>query len=265
MRLGAAVAYYGLVAMVPTLTVVAAVLTLFVDGARLHTLLVEVLTPAFGSASEQVATLVVDTLAQMSSSLGLVGAGTVAFGATVFVAALVDVADEIWELPPGSGVLSTIRRRFMAFVSVVVVSVGLLAVLALRAIVDAVAGIVPALGATETWWANAVMLAAIAAALVALYRLVPSTTVPWRAAAGAGVVMAPMVAVGTVAIGAYLERVAARSTLAAAGGVLLMLVWLYYEAQIVLVGVVLSRVLAERQDGPGSAAADDHGPTKPKP
>ncbi len=265
MRLGAAIAYYGLVAMVPTLTVVAAVLTVFIDGARLHALLVEVLTPAFGAASDQVATLVVDTLAQTSSSLGLVGAGTVAFGATIFVAALMDVADEIWELPPGSGIVSTIRRRFMAFVSVVAVSVGLLAVLALRAITGAVAGIVPILAATETWWANAVTLAAIVAALVALYWLVPSTTVPLRAASVAGVVMAPLVAVGTVAIGAYLERVAARSTLAAAGGVFLVLVWLYYEAQIVLVGVVLSRVLAQRQEVAGSAAVDDHGPTKPNP
>jgi membrane protein len=68
------------------------------------------------------------------------------------------------------------------------------------------------------------------------------------------------VAIGTVAIGAYLRRYAASSLLGATGSVFLLLIWIYYEAQIILAGAEFTRTLARRGIDP-SPSLDDDGKT----
>ena len=65
-----------------------------------------------------------------------------------------------------------------------------------------------------------------------------------------------MLAVGTVLVGAYLQRYAASSLVTVTGSVFLLLLWIYYVGQIVLVGAEFTRVLALRSMGSTSASAD---------
>lgn len=68
---------------------------------------------------------------------------------------------------------------------------------------------------------------------------------PWRAALIGAAVTAAFVAVGTWALGEYIERIGDSSLAGAAGATVLVAVWIYYTAQILLAGAVMTRVLAD--------------------
>ena len=89
-----------------------------------------------------------------------------------------------------------------------------------------------------------------------LFRYLTDVRVPWRAAVVGAVVTSVMLAVGTVLVGAYLRRFASSSLVGATGSVFLVLLWIYYEAQIVLMGAEFTRVLAlPRGMAPGQVEA----------
>ena len=93
--------------------------------------------------------------------------------------------------------------------------------------------------------------------LVLLFRFLPDAEVRWRPAIVGGAVTAVFVAIGTVAIGAYLRRVGGTSVAGATSSVFLVLVWIYYEAQIVLAGAELTRTLDLASDAGRSSLGDD--------
>jgi len=246
LRLGAALAYYGLTALVPTLTLVAGIIAIVVDAERLRDFLRGVFGPVLGAEADRLADAVVEALPSGLGALGPLGVAALALGGTVFVVALMDVADEIWELPPRGGPLGALRRRFAAFGGILGLAVGLLVLLALGAFVDLVAPVVPGIGSLTGVAGRLGALAAVATVLVAVYLLAPSVPVPPRPAVVAAAVAAPMAVLGTLGVGVYLDRVAATSAATVAGAAFLLLVWFYVEAQILLAGLVLSRTLAER-------------------
>jgi len=79
-----------------------------------------------------------------------------------------------------------------------------------------------------------------------LFRLVPDVIVPWRSALLGGIVTATMVTVGKSLLGIYLGRASFTSAFGAAGSFVVLVVWVYYAAQILLFGAELSRVHARK-------------------
>ncbi|MBV1892749.1 MAG: YihY/virulence factor BrkB family protein, partial [Ilumatobacteraceae bacterium] len=106
-----------------------------------------------------------------------------------------------------------------------------------------------------TSWALGVL------ALTLLLRYLTVVRVPWPSAIIGGAITAAMVAIGAVAIGAYLRRFATTSLAGATGSIFLFLIWMYYEAQIVLAGAELTRALADSaspdQREPGASPGND--------
>ena len=184
--------------------------------------------------------------------------------------ALQDALNTIWEVPVRSGVRRSVLRRLLAFGLVFATGGVLMVSFAL----NAVTGLIGRLAPDSPAWAPLAELVGTAASwalgvgvLALLLRYLPDVRTPWRSALVGATITALFVAVGTVAIGAYLRRYAATSLLGVAGSVFLVLLWIYYEAQIVLAGAELTRVLAirsagdDRQTGahPGEDAAGDVG------
>lgn len=88
-----------------------------------------------------------------------------------------------------------------------------------------------------------------------LFRYLTDVRVPWPPALVGGVVTAAVLAVGTVLLGVYLRRYAASSLAGATGSVFLVLLWIFYVAQIVLVGAEFTRVLSRRHQADGRVGA----------
>ena len=103
-----------------------------------------------------------------------------------------------------------------------------------------------------------------------IYRFLPDVRLAWRDVWTGAFVTAILFTIGKQLIGLYLGRSSVASSYGAAGSVVVLLLWVYYSAQIVLLGAELTRVYAEQREGkappPNEVArrdADAH-PSAPK-
>lgn len=250
-RLGAGLAYYGLFAIVPLLAVALAVAGLVISQADVQEYLADQLSGLLGVDADRVAQALSEVLegTGVLTGLGLVGAASLFLTASLLVLALQDAFNTIWERPVRSGIRQSVLRRLVAFVvvaaagAVIIVSFAVNAVTALldRLAPDLaiVASLQELIGLLATW--------VLAIGVVALlFRYLTDVRVPWVPATVGAAITAAMLAVGTVVLGVYLRRYAATSLIGATGSVFLVLLWIYYEAQILLVGAELTRVLTRR-------------------
>ena len=259
-RLGAGIAYYALFALVPIITLSIVVAQWFVGEPEVAGAIEDLVDRA--GVDPSVAQALTSEVERTSTqaSLGIIGFGSLVFTGVLVFFAVQDAFDEIWDLPVAKGWRS-IRRRLTALV---VVAGGAM-LLVLVVVVSTVSGIVESLvpgagsfhdaisvvvGFLGSW---AVLVGGIALVFQVLTR--PRLAlVPLLIGAASTAVL---LAVGTKVLGWYLEHFGSTSLGGAAGGVLLVLVWLYYVSQMVLVGAHFTRVLDERHDGtPGDAQPD---------
>ena len=103
-------------------------------------------------------------------------------------------------------------------------------------------------GATLWQLLNALLSFALVSGLFTLiYRVVPDAEIAWRDAFVGGALTALLFTVGKLAIGFYLGRGTVGSAYGAAGALLVLLVWIYYSAQILFLGAEFTQVYANRR------------------
>src|SRR6185437_10757729 len=96
-------------------------------------------------------------------------------------------------------------------------------------------------------WFNMLMAFVLVAALFGtIYKVLPSVRIAWRDVTIGAVVTAALFSLGKYAIGVYVGNSGLASTYGAAGSIILLLVWVYYSAQIFLFGAELTRSYAHR-------------------
>jgi membrane protein len=96
-------------------------------------------------------------------------------------------------------------------------------------------------------WTNSLISFGLAALLFAtIYKVLPSVRLGWKDVAVGALITALLFAVGKFAIGAYLSSSTVASTYGAAGSVIVVLLWVYYSAQVFLLGAELTRGYACR-------------------
>jgi YihY family inner membrane protein len=184
--------------------------------------------------------------AQPHGFTGLVGIAVLLFAAAGFVGSLQDALDKIWEAPPRSdGVWSFLRNKLFSFSLVLAAAFLLLVSLVLSTVMTSLAGrFTTALGLpegiVETVIATANFLLSVLI-FAAIFKFVPSVFVSWRAAAAGGLFTAILFALGRFALAWYLGREAEASAYGAATSLVLLLIWIYYSAQILFLGAQFSQ------------------------
>jgi membrane protein len=109
-------------------------------------------------------------------------------------------------------------------------------------------------------WINFLFAFVLVATLFAtIYKVLPSVKIAWRDVTIGSFVTALLFTAGKFAIGAYIGNSGVASTYGAAGSVVLILIWVYYSAQILLYGAEFTHAFAYRfgsyAKGPGDPAA----------
>ncbi len=250
-RIGAGIAYYALFALVPFLTLSIWLAQLLVDDEAVNDFF-EKIGAALNVGDEAVGALVAEISRESTQSgLGLIGFGSLLFAAAVVFSALQDAFDEIWALPVERGFRNKLQRRLKSFV--VVGGGGIIIMLAL--VINAVSGLierlipgkstvldrVPDLFSFVSGWVVLIFGLAI------LYQVLTRHRIN-RVAVGIGsAITAGLLAIGTQLLNWYLAHFASQSLTGALSSVFLVLLWLYYVAQIVLVGGHLILVLDRRR------------------
>jgi membrane protein len=270
-RMGAALAYYTLFSLAPLLLIVVSVAGLVWGGDAVRGELVEQLGILLGDAA---ATTIEGMLKSVAWPVGgwlntLLGLALMLIGATTVFAELQDALDTIWRVParPVQGWLNWLRARLLSFGLILGLSFLLLVSLLLGA----------AMSAAETWWkpwfgqwlyvaaiANTLISQGLVVAVFALiFKWMPRARIAWRDVLLGAFVTAGLFELGRRAIGAYLQGSGVVSGFGAAASVVALLVWVYFSAQILLIGAeftwAYARVLGSRREsavGPAQARAN---------
>jgi membrane protein len=269
--MGAALAFYTLFSLAPLLLIVISVAGLVFgeEAARGQ------ITSQLGSLmGERGASAVQDLLASVAkpaegsfaTALGLV---LLFIGATTVFGELQDSLDRIWRVPArarSGGWFSLVRSRLLSFG--MILAIGFLLIVSLvvsAALATAGRWLEPVFGG---WYVvalvtNAVGSFALVAAMFALiYKVMPRVHVQWRDVWIGALFTAMLFNLGKWLIGLYVGRSGVISGFGAAGSLVVVLLWVYYSAQIFLIGAEFTWVYANsfgsRRSGLATATLPDH-------
>lgn len=147
--------------------------------------------------------------------------------------------------------MNFITKRVLSFGMVLTIAFLLVVSLAASALLSGLFGQIEAAlgpaGATFAWVGDLVLsLALFTLLFAAIFRVLPDAEVAWRDVWVGAFVTALLFVVGKFAIGFYLGRSDPGAAFGAAGSVIVVLVWLYYTALILLAGAEFTQVWAER-------------------
>jgi membrane protein len=181
----------------------------------------------------------------------LISTGVLLVGATTVFAELQSALDRIWHVPPAqkpSGIVATLRARLLSFGLILGMVFLLMVSLAVSAGVAAfgtfTSGLLPGAEALLQVLNFAVSLGVATLLFARIYKLMPSTRIAWRDVWVGAIVTAILFELGKFLIGLYIGTTGVASGYGAAGSLVVVLVWVYYSAQIFLLGVEFTWVYA---------------------
>ena len=80
----------------------------------------------------------------------------------------------------------------------------------------------------------------------AIYRFLPDTRIEWVDVILGGAVTSLLFSIGKLALGIYLGKATFASTYGAAASIIILILWVYYSAQIFFLGAEFTKVFANR-------------------
>jgi membrane protein len=264
---GASLAFYCAFSLAPLLVILLAVSGWVVGTETAYAQLKAQLTSLFGEAS---ATTLLEAMRKSQSPEGglaaIISVSTLFIGATTVFAALESALETIWQsahMAP-KGVRGWVRARLLSFG--VILAVGFLLLISLT-VSTALTSLRGAVAARETGWVviasivDFLLSIAVVTGLIALiYRYMPARRLPWHPILWGALVTALLFHLGKWAISLYLGHSTQPSAFGAAASFAALLLWLYYSAQIFLLGAEFTACLAgvEREDDLGQEKPSAH-------
>jgi membrane protein len=246
--LAAALAYYAIFSIAPLLLISIYLASLFLDrSAAVEDLTNEMIGVIGPSGSDAIKEMLhAAGTAQPEGWAGLVAIAVLLFAATGFVGGLQDALDKIWDAPPREdGIWGFIKTKLFSFTLVLAAAFLLLISLVLSTAMTALTGrFTTTLGLPEGIVQAVILIVNFllaAAVFAAIFKFVPSVAVTWRAAIAGGLFTAVLFALGRFALAWYLGREAEASAYGAATSLVLLLIWVYYSAQILFLGAQFSQ------------------------
>jgi membrane protein len=200
---------------------------------------------------------------------GLIGVLTLLFGASGVFTELHESLDKLWEVrkKPGQGFWAMLRERFLSFGMVLVIGFLLLISLLLSSGLSAMAGLVgqglPAVVLQGINFLTSVVVMTLLFA--AIYRFLPSERLPWSDLWVGSLGTSIAFVIGKFLMGFYLGRANVGSAYGAAGSLLVLLVWIYYAAQIFFFGAEFTQSYARRHGSLLSRSVADQSSLAPMP
>jgi membrane protein len=265
-RLGAALAYYAVFSIGPLLVVVIAVAGLAFGQDAVRTEVTGALKDLLGDAGAKgIEAMLAQASQPRQGSLALiVGAATLVLGAVGVVVQLKDALNTIWDVDARkeSGLWGFVRTYIISTAAVLALAFLLLISMLIAAAVSALGSLLfPGIGAAIAQTFNlALNFVAMTIIFAMMFKWLPDVEVSWRDVMIGAAVTAVLFTFGRFAIGLYLGSTKAESAFGASASLVVVLVWVYYTAQIVFLGAEFTQVFARRY---GSLAAKEQAGSRP--
>ena len=252
--MGAALAYYTVFSIAPLLVIVIAIGALvFSQDVAQNAIMDQARNLIGDNGAKAIESMLASAQKPKQGTIASVlGILALVIGATSVLAELEANLNRIWgvEAAKLSGLWHFIRARLLSLG--MILAVGFLLVVSL-----VMSAAIAALGKYWGGWiggadilleaVNFVVAVGVSTALFALiYKYMPRATVLWRDVWVGALVTSLLFSVGKLLIGIYLGKAGIESAYGAAGALVILLVWVYYSAQIFLLGAEFTKVYADR-------------------
>ncbi len=254
-RLAAALAYFTIFSLAPLLIIAISIAGLFFGEEAARGALSGQLDSLLGQQGAEAIQEMLAASSQQEAAGTLatvVGVVTLLFGAAGVFGQLQDALNTIWEVAPkpGRGVWGFVQDRFLSFAMVLGTGFLLLVSLLLSTVLSAAGRIVvgEAFDQTILWQGvNLLVQAVVTFGLFTLiFKVLPDARIAWRdVLLGAGITTLLFV-VGRFLIDLYLRTTGTGSAYGALGSLIVLLIWIFYSAQILLFGAEFTQVYAQR-------------------
>ncbi|HZQ62199.1 MAG TPA: YihY/virulence factor BrkB family protein, partial [Casimicrobiaceae bacterium] len=199
-----------------------------------------------------------------------IGAVTLLIGATTVFGELQSALDRIWRSPAAEkkeGLWNLVRTRFLSFGLILAIGFLLLVSLVVSAGISALGSLWGSwLGGLEfvLQAVNFVVSLAIVTVLFAMiYRFLPRARIGWHDVWIGAAVTALLFTIGKFLIGLYIGKSSVVSGFGAAGSLAVVLIWVYYSAQIFLLGAEFTWVYSYRYGSHKGEAMPAHAGSTP--
>jgi len=259
--MGASLAYYTVFSISPLLLIVISVAGLVFGRDAVQGQIVAQLGGLMGDQGAEAVQALLQSASEPSKGIGgtIVGVALLVLGAITVFNELQNALDRIFEAPArakSSGIWNLLRTRLLSFGLVLGLGFLSLVSLVLSAALSAMSGLWGGMeeGIIATIIDHGMSLALSAVLFAMIYRFMPRVKVEWHDVWIGAFVTAVLFEVGKFAIGLYIGKSAVASGFGAAGSLVVLLVWVYYSAQVFLLGAEFTWVY-QRSHGSQAASA----------
>lgn len=261
-RLGAALAYYSVFSLGPLIVIAISIAGLAFGGEAVQGQVLDSLRTLLGETGTQAVESMLKGADRPYEGIvtTIVGVGTLLFAAIGVVVQLKDALNTVWEVetPPGSGIWRFARTYILSLAGVLALGFLLLVSMLLTAALSAAGKYVaPYLPEAALQMAGfAASFAVISLLFAMMFKWLPDAEVGWRDVWLGAILTAALFEVGKFLIGLYIGKQGLESTYGAAASIVVVLIWVYYSAQLVLMGAEFTNAYARRYGSQRTSSPD---------
>lgn len=265
--IGAAIAFYTVFSLAPLMLIVIGVAGFFWGEEAVRGELMRQVSTMVGDSGAQAVEAVVQSGAnepQQGMVATIVSVTFLLIGATRVFAELQSALDRIWKVPARektTGIWKLVRARLLSFGLVLSLAFLLLVSLVVSTVLSALGSWA---GALLPGWElilqilNTLVSFGILTVLFAMiFKFMPQADVAWKDVWTGAFVTALLFELGKLVIGLYVGKSAVASSYAAAGSLVIVLLWVYYAAQVFLLGAEFTWVYANEQGSRAGRASEN--------
>ena len=246
---GAAIAFYTTTSIGPLLFIVIAIAGLIYGQDAAKGAILSQLGDAMGQDSASLLQSTIQTAAQYTSRFAILGVGILVVTVSGVMSEMQHALNVIWKaVPKKTTITGWLRSRVIGLSLVGAVGFLLIVLLVISTVLSVLSDYI------NTYLPYGYLILRTLAYLVslgltvllfgAIYKILPDRDIAWHDVLIGSVVTALLLAVGKYLIGLYLAHSTTASAYGAAGSLIIVLLWIYYSAQIFLFGAEFTKAYA---------------------
>lgn len=257
--LSAALAYYTVFSFAPMLLVATSIGSYFFGQDAIEGRLVAELSDLLGPDAARTLQDIISNAYESGDTFWatIIGLGTLLFAATSVFNALRISLNKIWAIKPTptNGIVAIILNRILSFSFVIGLGFLLMVTLLVNAFIIGfieqitayLSGIGPAIITVSSWVITTVINTLV---FLLMFRFLPDARMRWKDLWIGSIFTALLFGLGRFIIGYYIGNSNFSSTYGAAGALITLLVWTYYNSLILFLGAEFTQVWAKRRGNP---------------
>jgi membrane protein len=250
---GASIAYYTLFSLAPILLIVIAIAGLAFGGDAARGAIVDQLSGLMGGKSAEALQAMIESASDPKTGMtaSLIGILAALITLTGAFGEVQSALNAIWKTKSRRSTLSRLVRARLASLGLVatagfLLTVSLVVSAALAAVSDYLKAVFPEAEVALQLADVAISAALLTGLFAAIYKVLPDTPIAWRDVVIGALVTAGLFEGGKSVIALYIGKSDVASSYGAAGALIILLLWIFYSAQIFLLGAEFTRAFARR-------------------